>query len=236
MNKAMEVSTECASAPLPPGEGGITFGVPLETFKRKVALRERGDAAAKPAAPWRARSSPRANGQARSAAAAAAAAALPPPLTLRRRPRAPRRAGHHPGGLPRRGPAGLRQHRRERGRARVAHRVRGAGQVAEPAAGLELHGRPPRERGPLLAVLLHPGPGGGVRPEGGLGVRGGGAQPAPQGPAEALCRLRGQLHRCAAGRGGPCAPAERRVGSQGGSRTCRPGVGTALRREVGRTR
>lgn len=38
MNKAMEVSTECASAPLPPGEGGITFGVPLETFKRKAII------------------------------------------------------------------------------------------------------------------------------------------------------------------------------------------------------
>jgi hypothetical protein len=42
MSKAMEVSTECASAPLPPGEGGVTFGVPLETFKRKVRARSGG--------------------------------------------------------------------------------------------------------------------------------------------------------------------------------------------------
>ncbi|GBF90267.1 hypothetical protein Rsub_02373 [Raphidocelis subcapitata] len=38
MSKAMEVSTEAVSAPLPPGEGGITFGVPLETFKRKAII------------------------------------------------------------------------------------------------------------------------------------------------------------------------------------------------------
>ena len=38
MKKAAEVSTECASPPLPPGEGGITFGVPLETFARKALV------------------------------------------------------------------------------------------------------------------------------------------------------------------------------------------------------
>jgi hypothetical protein len=38
MKQAMEVSTESASPPLPPGEAGITFGVPFETFKRKVFL------------------------------------------------------------------------------------------------------------------------------------------------------------------------------------------------------
>lgn len=36
LSKAMELSAETVAAPLPPGEGGITFGVPLETFKRKV--------------------------------------------------------------------------------------------------------------------------------------------------------------------------------------------------------
>lgn len=36
MAQAAQLATECASAPLPPGEGGVTFGVPLETFKRKV--------------------------------------------------------------------------------------------------------------------------------------------------------------------------------------------------------
>ena len=36
MTEAMQLSKESVSAPLPPGEGGITFGVPLETFKRKV--------------------------------------------------------------------------------------------------------------------------------------------------------------------------------------------------------
>lgn len=48
MAKAAEVATECASAPLPPGEGGVTFGVPLETFKRKVRARGAARAAAAP--------------------------------------------------------------------------------------------------------------------------------------------------------------------------------------------
>lgn len=38
MRKAQEVSAECASTPLPPGEGGVTFGVPLETFQRKAIV------------------------------------------------------------------------------------------------------------------------------------------------------------------------------------------------------
>lgn len=38
MAQAAELSVETASPPLPAGEGGITFGVPLETFKRKAIV------------------------------------------------------------------------------------------------------------------------------------------------------------------------------------------------------
>ncbi|KIY95819.1 NADH dehydrogenase (ubiquinone) Fe-Sprotein 4 [Monoraphidium neglectum] len=38
MTQAAQLATETASAPLPPGEGGVTFGVPLETFKRKAVI------------------------------------------------------------------------------------------------------------------------------------------------------------------------------------------------------
>ncbi|KAI8463410.1 MAG: NADH:ubiquinone oxidoreductase 18 kDa subunit [Monoraphidium minutum] len=38
MAQAAELAKETASAPLPPGEGGVTFGVPMETFQRKAIV------------------------------------------------------------------------------------------------------------------------------------------------------------------------------------------------------